>query len=233
MPLERDIEFLIQLEPRTVPISKPPYKMAPPELEDMKKQLTSLLEKGYIRPNSSPWGCPALFVTMKDHNLRMVIDYLPLNARTIKNKYPLSRIDILFDQLNGAKFFSKINLRLWYHQIRIREGDIPKTMFSTRYGSIVMSFGLTNALAYFIYLMNSIFLEELDVFVIIFIDDILVYSKTEEDHMKHLKIVLWKLRDRKLYAKFSKCEFWLTEVSFLGHILSHNRISMDPTRSRM
>jgi hypothetical protein len=119
MPPKRDVEFLIQLEPGTTPVSKPPYKMAPPELEEMKKQLTSLLEKGYIRPSSSPWGCPALFVTKKDHNLRMVVDYWPLNARTIKNKYLLPRIDILFDQLIGAKFFSKIDLRLGYHQIQI------------------------------------------------------------------------------------------------------------------
>ena len=129
MPPKRDVEFLIQLEPRTTLVSKPPYKMAPPKLEDMKKQLMSLLEKGYIRPSSSPWGCLALFVTKKDHSLRMVIDYRPLNVRTIKNKYPLPRIDILFDQLNGAKFFSKIDLRLGYHQIRIQEGDIPKTIF--------------------------------------------------------------------------------------------------------
>ena len=117
MPPKRDVEFLIQLEPRTAPMSKPPYKMAPPELEEMKKKLMSLLEKGYIRPSSSPWGCPALFETKKDHSLRMVIDYRPLNMRTIKNKYPLLRIDILFDQLNRAKFFSKIDLRLGYHQI--------------------------------------------------------------------------------------------------------------------
>ena len=119
MPPKREVEFLIQLEPGDALVSKSPYKMAPPELEEMKKQLTSLLEKGYIRPSSSPWGCPALFVTKKDHSLRMVVDYQPLNARTIKNKYPLPMIDILFDQLNGAKFFSKIDLRLGYHQIRI------------------------------------------------------------------------------------------------------------------
>ena len=193
MPPKRDVEFLIQLEPRTAPVSKPPYKMAPPELEEMKKQIMSLLEKGYIRPSSSPWGCPSLFVIKKDHSLRMVVYYQPLNARTIKNKYPLPMIDILFDQLNGAKFFSKVNLRLGYHQIRIREGDIPNTAFSTWYGPYeytVMSFGLTNAPAYFMYLMNSIFFEELDVFVIIFIGDILVYSKTEEYHMKHLRFVL-------------------------------------------
>ena len=117
MPPKRDVEFFIQLEPRTAPVYKPPYKMAPPKLEEMKKQLTSLLEKGYIRPSSSPWGCPALFMTTKDHSLRMLIDYRLLNARTIKNKYLLPRIDILFDQLNGAKYFSKTDLRLGYYQI--------------------------------------------------------------------------------------------------------------------
>ena len=149
------------------------------------------------------------------------MDYRPLNEVTVKNKYPLPRIDILFYQLVGAKFFSKIDLRLGYHQIKIREEDIRKTAFSTRYGFYeytVMSFGLTNAPAYFIYLMNSIFFEELDVFVVISIDDILIFSKTEEEHAEHIRIVLQKLRDHRLYAKFSKCEFWLKEVAFLGHV---------------
>ena len=140
------------------------------------------------------------------------MDYRPLNEVTVKNKYPLPRIDILFDQLVGAKFFSKIDLRLGYHQIKIREEDIPKTAFSTRYGLdeyMVMSLGLTNAPAYFMYLMNSIFFEEFDVFVVIFIDDILIFSKTEEEHAEHIRIVLQKLCDYHLYAKFSKCEFWL------------------------
>ena len=150
---------------------------------------------------------------------------------TVKNKYPLPRIDILFYQLVGAKFFSKIDLRLGYHQIKIREEDIPKTAFSTRYGVYeytVMSFGLTNAPAYFMYLMNSIFFKELDVFVIIFIDDILIFSKTEEEHAEHLRIILQRLRDHRLYAKFSKCEFWLKKISFLGHVLSENGIEVDP-----
>ena len=181
------------------------------------------MDKGFIRPSSSPWGCPALFVKKKDGSLRMCVDYRPLNEVTIKNKYPLPRIDILFDQLSGARYFSKIDLRLGYHQIKIRMEDIPKMAFSTRYGLYeftVMSFGLTNAPAYFMYLMNSIFMEELDVFVIIFIDDIHIYSKTREDHARHIHIVLQKLREHRLYAKFSKCEFWLEKVSFLGHILS-------------
>jgi hypothetical protein len=158
---------------------------------------------------------------------------MTLNVVTIKNKYPLSRIDILFDQLSKAKVFSKIVLRSGYHQIKIRPQDIPKTAFSTRYGLyeyLVMTFGLTNAPSYFMYLMNSVFMPELDKFVILFIDDILVYSENEEDHAEHLRIVLNRLRDHKLHAKFSKCKFWLKKVHFLGHILSEDRISVDPSK---
>jgi hypothetical protein len=152
---------------------------------------------------------------------------------TIKNKYPLPRIDVLFDQLAGAKVFSKIDLRSGYHQIKIRPSDIPKTAFSTRYGLyefLVMSFGLTNAPAYFMYLMNSVFMTELDKFVVVFIDDILIYSKNEEEHAEHLRIVLQRLREHKLYAKFTKCEFWLDSVKFLGHTISSEGISVDPSK---
>ena len=231
LPPDRDVEFKIELQPGTAPISRRPYKMAPPELAEMKKQLNELLEKGFIRPSTSPWGCPAIFVKKKDHSLRLVVDYRPLNAVTIKNKYPLPRIDILFDQLVGAKVFSKIDLRSGYHQIKIRAEDIPKTAFSTRYGLfeyLVMSFGLTNAPAHFMYLMNSVFMPELDKFVVVFIDDILIYSKSEEEHTEHLRIVLQRLRDHKLFAKFSKCEFWLDKVPFLGHVISAKGISVDP-----
>src|SRR6185369_4220019 len=163
----------------------------------------------------------------------MCIDYRLLNEVTVKNKYPIPRIDILFDQHSGARYFSKIDLRLGYYQIKIRKENIPKTAFSTRYGLYeftVMSFGLTNVLAYFMYLMNSIFMEELDVFVIIFIDNILIYSKTKEDHARHIHIVLQKLREHRLYAKFSKCEFWLEEIYFLGHVLSKDGIAVDPSK---
>jgi hypothetical protein len=208
--------------------------MPPKELAELKNQLQELLDKGYIRPSSSPWGCPTLFVKKKDGSLRLCVDYRPLNAVTIKNKYPLPRIDVLFDQLAGAKFFSKIDLCSGYHQIKIRPCDIPKTAFSTRYGLyefLVMSFGLTNAPAcYFMYLMNSVFMMELDKFVVVFIDDILIYSKNEKEHAKHLRIVLQCLRDHKLYAKFSKCEFWLKSVKFLGHIISQDGISVDPSK---
>jgi hypothetical protein len=167
----------------------------------------------------------------KGQQLKAMCRLSPLNAVTIKNKYPLPRIDILFDQLTGAKVFSKIDLRSGYHQIKIRSSDIPKTDFSTRYGLyeyLVMSFGLTNAPAYFIYLMNSVFMQELDKFVVVFIDDILIYSKNSEDHAKHLHVVLQKLRDHHLYAKFSKCEFRLDTVKFLGHTTSSDGMSVDP-----
>jgi hypothetical protein len=223
MPPDRDIEFAIELQPRIAPISKRPYRMPPVELAELKKQLQELLDKGFIRPSTSPWGCPALFVKKKDESLRLCVDYRPLNAVTIKNKYLLSRIDVLFDQLVGAKVFSKIDLRSGYHQIKIRATDIPKIAFFTRYGLyeyLVMSFGLTNAPAYFMYLMNSVFMQELDKFMVVFIDDILVYSKNEDEHIKHLHTILQRLRDRHLYAKLSKCDFCLSEIKFLGNTIS-------------
>jgi hypothetical protein len=233
LPPDREVEFVIELQPGTTPISKSSYRMPPKELAELKKQLQEFLDEGYIRPSSSPWGCPALFVKKKDGSLRLCVDYRPLNAVTIKNKYSLPRIDVLFDQLAGAKVFSKIDLRSGYHQIKIRPSDIPKTAFSTHYGLyelLVMSFGLTNAPAYFMYLMNSIFMTELEKIVVVFIDDILIYSKNEEVHVEHLRIVLQCLTEHKLYAKFSKCEFWLDSVKFLGHTISSEGISVDPRK---
>lgn len=233
LPPERDVEFVIELQPGTAPISRRSYRMTPKELAELKTQLQDLLNKGFIRPSSSPWGCPAIFVKKKDQTLRLCVDYRPLNEVTIKNKYPLPRIDLLFDQLSGAKVFSKIDLRSGYHQIRIRPEDVPKTAFTTRYGLyeyLVMSFGLTNAPAHFMYLMNSVFMPELDKFVVVFIDDILIYSKTKEDHAEHLRIVLTRLREHQLYAKFSKCEFWLDTITFLGHILSAEGVAVDPSK---
>jgi hypothetical protein len=210
VPLDRDVEFAIELIPGTPPISRKPYQMSPNELAELKDQLKKLLEKGLIRSSKSEWGCPTLFVKKKDNFLRMCVDYRTLNAVTIENKYPLSWIDILFDQLSKAKVFSKIDLRSSYHQIKIRPHDIPKSAFSIRYGLykyLVMSFGLTNAPAYFMFLMNSVFMPELDKFMIVFVDDILVYSENEKDHIEHLRVVLTRLRDHQLYTKFSKCEF--------------------------
>jgi hypothetical protein len=172
-------------------------------------------------------------VGKKDKELRLCVDYRPLNAVTIKNKYPLPCISILFDQLVGAQVFSKIDLYSSYHPIRIRAEDIPKMTFTTRYGLfkyLVMSFGLTNALAHFMYLMNSVFMPELGMFVMVFIDDILVYSKSKEEHEEHLQIVLQWLREHHLYSKFSKCEFWIKEVLFLCHVVSLEGITVDPTK---
>jgi hypothetical protein len=233
LPPEIDVEFVIELKPDTTPISRRSYRMPPNELAELKIQLQDLLEKGFILPSSSPWGCPAIFVEKKDQTLRMCVDYRPLNEVTIKNKYPLPRIDILFDQLTGARVFSKIDLRSGYHQIHIRPEDIPKTAFTTRYRLfeyLVMSFGLTNAPVHFTYLMNLVFMPELDKFVVVFIDDILIYSKNEEEHAQHLRIILTRLREHQLYAKFSKCAFWLEEIQFLGHVLSANGIAVDPSK---
>jgi hypothetical protein len=201
----------------------------------LKTQLQELLDKWYIRPNCSPWGCPAIFVSKKEKTQWLCVDYQSLNAVTVKNKYPLPYIDLLFDQLIGPQIFSKIDLRSSYHQIKIREEDIPKTAFSTWYGLyeyLVMSFGFTNAPAHFMYLMNLVFMEELDKFFMVSIDDILVFSKSRKEHKVHLRIVLQWLRDHQLYAKFSKCKFWMIEVQFLGHVVSSEGISTNLSNVR-
>ncbi|KAL0537464.1 hypothetical protein IC582_026442 [Cucumis melo] len=233
LPPPREVDFAIELEPGTAPISRAPYRMAPVELKELKVQLQELLDKGFIRPSVSPWGALVLFVKKKDGSMRLCIDYRELNKVTVKNRYPLPRIDDLFDQLQGATVFSKIDLRSGYHQLRIRDGDIPKTAFRSRYGHyefVVMSFDLTNAPAVFMDLMNRVFKNFLDSFVIVFIDDILIYSKTEAEHEEHFHQVLETLRANKLYAKFSKCEFWLRKVTFLGHVVSSEGVSVDPTK---
>jgi hypothetical protein len=233
MPPDRDIEFVIELKSGTAPIYKTPFRMTTPELAELKEHIGELLEKGFIRPSSSPWEAPVIFVPKKDGTQRLCVDYLALNEITVKNKYPLPRIDDLFDQLRGASVFSKIDLRSGYHQVQVRECDIPKIAFVLRYGLYeftMMSFGLTNAPAYFMYMMNKVFMEYLDKFVVVFIDDILVYSRNEGEHEGHLRLVLQKLRDHKLYAKLSKCEFWLRQVAFLGHVVSKGGISVDPSK---
>jgi hypothetical protein len=233
LPPEREIDFSIELVPGTAPISRAPYRMSASELAELKKQLAELLDKGFIRPSASPWGAPVLFVKKKDGSLRLCIDYRQLNQVTIKNKYPLPRIDDLFDQLQGAAVFSKIDLRSGYYQLRVRPEDVPRTAFRTRYGHfefLVMPFGLTNAPAAFMDLMNRVFQPYLDRFVIVFIDDILVYSRSEAEHVEHLRIVLQILRDRELYAKLDKCEFWLSQIHFLGHVVSKDGVAVDPSK---
>ena len=228
-PARADV-LTIEVEPGAAPVSRAPYRLAPTEMAELKKQLEELSDKGFIRPSTSPWGAPVLFVKKKDGSFRLCIDYRGLNKVTIKNKYPLPRIDELLDQLQGASWFSKIDLASGYHQIAIAEGDVRKTAFRTRYGHyefVVMPFGLTNAPAAFMKLMNDVFREQLDKFVIVFIDDILVYSRSREEHAEHLRIVLGKLREHQLFAKLSKCSFWQRKIGFLGHVVSEAGVAVD------
>ena len=180
------------------------------ELKELKLQLQELLEKGFIRPSVSPWEVPGFFVKKKYGMLQLCVDYMQLNKMTVKNKYPLSRNDDVFDQLKGTSVFSKIDLRFGYHQLRIKDTNVHKTTFRTRYGHyefLVMPFGLKNAPTAFLDFMNHVFRLYVDQFVLVFIDDILVYSKDRGNHDMHLRVVLENLRKERLYARLSKCEF--------------------------
>ncbi|GJY40376.1 putative reverse transcriptase domain-containing protein [Tanacetum coccineum] len=233
LPPARQVEFQIDLVPGAAPVARAPYRLAPAEMQELSTQLQELSDRGFIRPSSSPWGAPVLFVKKKDGSFRMCIDYRELNKLTVKNRYPLPRIDDLFDQLQGSRVYSKIDLRSGYHQLRVREEDISKTAFRTRYGHYefqVMPFGLTNAPAVFMDLMNRVCKPYLDRFVIVFIDDILIYSKSRKEHEGHLKLILNLLKKEELYAKFSKCEFWLSKVQFLGHVIDSEGIHVDPAK---
>ncbi|GKD92402.1 putative reverse transcriptase domain-containing protein [Tanacetum coccineum] len=206
LPSTRQVEFQIDLVPGAAPVARAPYRLAPSEMKELSKQLKELSDKGFIRPSSSHWGAPVLFVKKKDRSFRMCIDYRELNKLTVKNCYPLPRIDDLFDQLQGSSVYSKINLRS------------------------VIPFGLTNALAVFMDLMNQVSKPYLDKFVIVFIDDILIYSKNKQEHEEHLKLILELLKKEELYAKFSKCEFWIPKVQFLGHVIDSKGIYVDPAK---
>ncbi|GJS14476.1 putative reverse transcriptase domain-containing protein [Tanacetum coccineum] len=233
LPPTRQVEFQIDLIPGVAPVARAPYPLAPSEMKELSEQLKELSDKGFIRPSSSPWGALVLFVKKKDGSFRMCIDYRELNKLTVKNRYPLLRINDLFDQLQGSCFHSKIDLRSSYHQLRVREEDIPKTTFKTRYGHYefqVMPFGLTNAPVVFMDLMNRVCKPYLDKFVIVFIDDILMNSKNKQEHEEHLKLILELLKKEELYAKFSKCEFWIPKVHFLGHVIDSQGIHVDPTK---
>ena len=191
----------IELEPGHSPPFRPIYRLSYKELAELRKQLNELHVQGHISPSKSPYGAPILFVSKADGTLRMCVDYRALNKITIKNRYPLPRTDDLLDQLHGAKIFSKIDLRSGYHQVRIAECDVEKTAFRTRYGHfefLVMPFGLTNAPATFMALTNGVFQDCLDKFVIVYLDDILIYSKTLEEHAQQLRLVLQRLRDNQL-----------------------------------
>ena len=229
LPPQREVDHRIELFAGSNPPSRPTFRLSATELEELKKQLEELTKAGFIRPSKSPFGAPILFVKKKDGSMRMCVDYRALNNITIKNSYPLPRIDELFDRLQGAKYFSKIDLRSGYHQIRIHPDDIPKTAFRTRYGHyefLVLPFGLTNAPGTFMHLMHETFREFLDDFVLVFLDDILIFSKTLEEHERHVRRVLQVLQNDKLYAKESKCELFKTEVEFLGHLVGRDGVKM-------
>ncbi|GJS05268.1 putative reverse transcriptase domain-containing protein [Tanacetum coccineum] len=233
LPPTRKVEFQIDLMPGAAHVAQAPYRLAPSKMKELSEQLQELSDKGFIRPSSSPWGAPVLFVKKKDGSFQMCIDYRELNKLTVKNRYPLLRIDDLFDQLQGSSVYSKIDLRSGYHQLRVREEDISKMTFRTRYGHYefqVMPFGLTNAPAVFMDLMNRVCKPYLDKFVIVFIDDILIYSKNKKEHEEHLKAILELLKKEELYAKFSKCEFWIPKVQFLGHVIDSQGIHVDPAK---
>ncbi|GJU32649.1 putative reverse transcriptase domain-containing protein [Tanacetum coccineum] len=209
LPPTRQVEFQIDLVPGAAPVARAPYRLAPSKMKELSEQLKELSDKGFIRPSSSPWGAPVLFVKKKDRSFRMCIDYRELNKLTVKNRYPLPRIDDLFDQLQGSSVYSKIDLRI--------------SKFITR-------LGLTNAPAVFMDLMNRVCKPYLDKFVIVFIDDILIYSKNKKEHEEHLKQILELLKKEELYAKFSKCEFWIPKVQFLGHVIDSEGIHVDPAK---
>nr|GEV33891.1 putative reverse transcriptase domain-containing protein [Tanacetum cinerariifolium] len=210
--LTRQVKFQIDLILGVAPVARAPYLLAPFEMKELSDQLKELSDKGFIRPISSPWGAPVLLVKKKDGSFRMCIDYRELNKLMVKNRYPLPSIDDLFDQLQGSSVYSKIDLRSSYHQLRVREEDIPKTAFKTRYGHYkfqAMPFGLTNAPTIFMYLMDQ----------------------NKKEHEEHLKAILELLKKEELYAKFSKCESWISKVQFLGHVIDSQGIHMNPAKN--
>lgn len=230
LPPRRAIDHRIELEPGARPPARGPYRMAPLELAELRKQLGELLAAGYIQPSKAPYGAPVLFQRKQDGTLRMCVDYRALNKITVKNKYPVPNVADLFDRLSKAAFFTKLDLRSGYWQVRIAEGDEAKTACVTRYGSfefLVMPFGLTNAPATFCNLMNDVLYEFLDHFVVVYLDDIVVYSPTLADHVEHLKLVFSALRRNSLYVRKEKCEFCQQEIMFLGHKVSKGQIRMD------
>ena len=233
LPPSRGVDHDIELEPGARPPVGCTYKMSYPELDELRRQLDELLANGHIQPSKSPYGAPVLFVKKHDGTLRLCTDYRALNNITLKNRFPLPRVEELLDRLTGASYFSKIDLRSGYYQVRIAPPDVPKTAFRTRYGHfeyLVMPFGLTNAPATFMSLMHKVFNPYLDTFVVVFLDDILVYSKTLQDHVQHLQTVLTVLRQNQLYGKMSKCSFCQSQVQFLGFIISGQGVEVDPAK---
>ncbi|KAK9113309.1 hypothetical protein Syun_020106 [Stephania yunnanensis] len=235
LPPQRVIDHEIELVPGSRPPAQAPYRIAPKELEELRKQLQELLDAGFIQPSKAPYGAPVLFQRKHDRSLRMCVDYRALNKLTIKNKYPIPLVADLFDRLSGATYFTKLDLRSGYYQVRIAAGDVPKTAMVTRYGSfeyLVMPFGLTNAPATFRNLMNDVLKEYIDRFVVVYLDDIVIYSQNLQDHVDHLRKVLTTLRANHLYVKREKCEFATQTISFLGHVVGQGKLQMDPEKVR-
>ena len=233
LPPIREVDHKIDLIPGVEPLHRAPYIMSPQGLDELKSQLRELTEKGYIQPSVSPFGAPVLFVPKKDGGIRMCVDYRALNKVTVHNRYPLSRIDELLDRLQVSRFFTNIDLKSGYHQIRMHPDSIQKTAFRSWYGHfefLVLPFGLTNAPATFMHLMHQIFREQLDQFIIIFLDDILVYSRTMQDHIDHVCKTLQILRQHCLYAKMSKCAFFRYQVEYLGHVVTAEGTAPDPAK---
>ncbi|GBG90529.1 hypothetical protein CBR_g50873 [Chara braunii] len=233
IPPIRDVEHSIQLVPDYRVHHQAPYSLSIPEATELKRQLEELLRLGFIKPSNSPWGAPVLFARKADETLRLCIDYRGLNRYTVKNSYPMPRFDELFDHLAGNRFFTKIDLRSAYHQIRVAAADQPKTAFRSRFGHYeftVMPFDLTNAPATFQRAMNDIFRDILEQYVLVYLDDIVVYSRTLEEHLRHLRDVLDRLRRHGFYAKLSKCRFAQHKVDFLGHYVSDQGLHMDDAK---
>ncbi|CAI5467291.1 unnamed protein product [Closterium sp. Yama58-4] len=233
LPPSRAVDHRIELEPGSRPVAKPQWRLSPAETEEMTQQVRHFLAQGFTQPSRSPWAAPILFAPKKDGGLRMCIDYRALNAATVKNRFPVPRVEDLLDAVQGARVFSKIDLRSGYHQIRVVPEDQHKTAFRTKQGLYefrVLPFGLTNAPATFQTLMNTVLSEFLGSFVVVYLDDILIFSKSKEEHVQHLQRVFEVLRREKLYAKQSKCGFFLPEVEFLGHVVSASGIRTDPKK---
>jgi len=233
LPPRRAIDHRIELVPGAKPPSQAPYRMSPRELAKLRKQLEELIDSGFVRPSKAPYGAPVLFQKKADGSLRMCVDYRALNKVTIKNKYPVPLIQDLMDRLCGASIFTKLDLRSGYWQVRVADGDEHKTTCVTRYGSyefLVMPFGLTNAPATFCNLMNDVLYDFLDNFVVVYLDDIVIYSRGIEDHVTHLSKVLSRLREYELYVKREKCEFAKAEIMFLGHLIGEGQVKMDPQK---
>ncbi|CAI7836790.1 unnamed protein product, partial [Closterium sp. NIES-53] len=233
LPPDRAVGHTIPVEPGNAPSFRPLYRLCPAEYEEAKQQIEDYMKKGWIEHSASPYGAPILFVNKKGGGLRMCIDYRALNNITIKNIYPLPHIEDLFYRLQGAQWFSALDLAQGYHQLRITNDDVPKTAFCTPFGHFqwrVLSFDLTNAPASFQRAMNDVFREAIGHFFLVYLDDILVYSKSEKEHTEHLKWVLNKLRQHKFYARLWKCHFYKRKLEYLRHLVGNSGLKVDPKK---